>query len=228
MAISDTWQLRVDTHGVEAQPVVVIDDFAPDPHALCEDATFLSFSQIGAHYPGVRALVPEAVLHPFIAALAPVAREVFGLGDLSVVDSFYSVVTTPPQDLAPIQRLPHFDQVSPTRLALLHYLSPDERSGTAFFRQRSTGYESVDATRLADYRAALADDLAHHGLPDAGYIGADSAMFERVARHQARFNRAILYRSNTLHCADIPPDMSFSPDPYDGRLTVNTFLDARG
>lgn len=228
MAIGDTWQLSVHAHGDEAQPVVVIDDFAPDPHALREDATFLSFSQIGAHYPGVRALVPEAVLHPFITALAPVVREVFGLGDLSVVDSFYSVVTTPPQDLAPIQRLPHFDEVSPTRLALLHYLSPDERSGTAFFRQRSTGYESVDAARLADYRAALADDLARHGLPDGGYIGTDSPMFERVARHQGRFNRAILYRSYTLHCADIPPDMAFSPDPYDGRLTVNTFLDALG
>jgi hypothetical protein len=227
MVIGDTWQLSVHAHGDEAQPVVVIDDFAPDPHALREDATFLSFSQIGAHYPGVRALVPEAVLHPFITALTPVVREVFGFADLSIVDSFYSVVTTPPSDLAPIQRLPHFDEVSPTRLALLHYLSPDERSGTAFFRQRSTGYESVDAARLADYRAALADDLARHGLPDAGYIGTDSPVFERVARHQARFNRAILYRSNTLHCADIPPDMSFSPDPYDGRLTVNTFLDAR-
>lgn len=228
MAIGDTWQFRVHAHGDETQPVVVIDDFAPDPHALREDATFLSFSRIGAHYPGVRALVPEAVLHPFITALAPIVREVFGLGDLSIVDSFYSVVTTPPSDLAPIQRLPHFDEVSPTRLALLHYLSSDERSGTAFFRQRSTGYESVDAARLPAYRAALANDLARHGLPGAGYIGADSPVFERVARHRACFNRAILYRSNTLHCADMPSDMSFSPDPYDGRLTVNTFLDARG
>jgi hypothetical protein len=228
MTTGDHWQLRVTTHGTEAQPVVVIDGFARDPHALREDATFLSFARIGEHYPGVRALVPEAVLRPFVAALAPVARDVFGLDDLTVVDSFYSVVTTPPADLAPIQRLPHFDEVAATRLALLHYLSPDEESGTAFFRQRSTGYESVDADRLAAYRAALAGDLARHGMPPASYIGTDSPLFERVARHQGRFNRAILYRSNTLHCADIPAAMSFSPDPHDGRLTVNTFLDAWG
>jgi hypothetical protein len=227
MTISDQWQLRVTTHGSEEQPVVVIDAFAPDPHGLREDATFLAFARIGDHYPGVRAVVPEAVLRPFVAALAPVARDVFGLTDLSVVDSFYSVVTTPPEALAPIQRLPHFDEVSSIRLALLHYLSEDEASGTAFFRQRSTGYESVDAARLPAYRAALAADLARHGMPAAGYIDATSPLFEQVARHQGRFNRAILYRSNTLHCADIPAGMSFSPDPYDGRLTVNTFLDAR-
>lgn len=231
MTIGDQWQVSVATHGAEAQPVVVIDAFVPDPHGLREDASFLSFSRIGDHYPGVRALVPEAVLRPIVAALAPIGREVFALSDLSVVDSFYSVVTTPPDALAPIQRLPHFDEVPPTRLALLHYLAEDERTdeeigGTAFFRQRSTGYESVDAARLPAYRAALAGDLATHGMPDAGYIGADSPLFERVARHTGRFNRAILYRSNTLHCADIPPGMALSADPLDGRLTVNTFLDA--
>lgn len=227
MKLEDRWQLRVITHGTEAQPVVVIDAFAPDPDGLREDATFLTFSRIGAHYPGVRAIAPEAMLRPFIAALAPVALDVFGLTDLSVVDSFYSIVTTPPDELAPIQCLPHFDEVSPTRLALLHFLSEDEASGTAFFRQRSTGYEWVDASRLPAYRAALADDLARRGMPSPGYIGATSSLFEQVARHQGRFNRAILYRSNMLHCADIPAGMSFSADPYNGRLTVNTFLDGR-
>ncbi|WP_019516415.1 DUF6445 family protein [Sphingomonas sp. Mn802worker] len=232
MSGKDCWQLQVMNHGSENQPVVVIDAFVSDPHGLREDASFLSFSQIGEHYPGIRAVVPEAMLRPIVAALAPVVRDVFGLGDLSVVDSFYSLVTTPPDALAPIQRLPHFDEVSPTRLALLHYLADDgERSdedigGTAFFRQRSTGYESVDAARLPAYRAALADDLAAHGIPNAGYIGGDSPMFERVARHTGRFNRAILYRSNTLHCADIPAGMPLSADPFNGRLTVNTFLDA--
>lgn len=221
-----SWQVKVITHGTEVQPVVVIDSFVPDPHGLREDASFLSFSRIGEHYPGIRALAPEAMVRPIVAALAPVARDVFALRDLSIVDSFYSVVTTPPDTLAPSQRLPHFDEVSPTRLALLHYLADDETSGTAFFRQRSTGYESVDATRLPAYRAALAGDLATHGLPAAGYIGAGSPVFERVARHAGRFNRAILYRSNTLHCADIPASMPLSTDPFRGRLTINTFLDA--
>lgn len=221
-----TPRITVTRHGAEAQPVVVFDDFA-DAEALRDDAGFLSFASMGEHYPGVRAHVAAAMLRPMLATVAPVAADVFGLHDLDVVDAFYSLITTPPARLAPIQRLPHFDEVSPTRLALLHYLSPDQRSGTAFYRQRSTGFESVDAARLAGYRAALQADLAQHGLPDPAYIAGDTPLFEQVARHEGRFNRAILYRSNTLHCAVIPPDMALSDDALEGRLTVNTFLDGR-
>lgn len=220
------WQVTIERHGAEAQPVVVIDGFA-DAERFRDDAAFLSFAPIGPHYPGIRAVVAPAMLRDLIARLEPIAAEVFGIPALAVIDAFYSIVTTPPAALAPIQRLPHFDEVSPSRLALLHYLSPDERSGTAFYRHRTTGFESIDAARLAPYRAALDADLRQHGLPDAAYIAGDTPVFERLAVHQGRFNRAILYRSNTLHCADLPADLSFDADPETGRLTVNTFLDAR-
>jgi len=219
------WSVSVHRHGTEAQPVVAIDHFA-DADRFRDDAEFLSFRPIGPHYPGIRAPVAAPMLRDMLAALAPVAAEVFGAGGLSVVDSFYSLVTTPPAALAPIQRLPHFDEVSPQRLALLHFLSPDESSGTAFYRHRTTGFESIDAPRLPAYRAALDVDLTRHGLPEAGYIGGDTQIFEQVAVHAGRFNRALLYRSNTLHCALIPPGLSFSDDPLAGRLTANTFLDS--
>ncbi|TPG39861.1 hypothetical protein EAH79_12540 [Sphingomonas koreensis] len=204
----------------------MIDHFAPDPDRFIDDASFLSFKPIGPHYPGIRAVVAPAMLGNLLAALAPVAAEVFGAPRLAVIDAFYSLVTTPPAALAPIQRLPHFDGVEPERLALLHYLSRDERSGTAFYRQRSTGFETVSAARLPAYRAALGADLAEHGMPGPAYIGGDTVIFDQIARHEGRFNRAILYRSNTLHCATIPDDIALSSDPAAGRLTVNTFLTA--
>ena len=219
------WQVEVTHHGNERQPVVVIDGFA-DAERFRDDAAFLSFAPIGPHYPGIRATVAPAMLRDLLARLAPIAADVFGLGRLEIVDAFYSLVTTPPSALTPIQRLPHFDEVSPSRLALLHYLSPDESSGTAFYRHRTTGFESIDAGRLAPYRTALDADLRRHGVPDARYIDGDTPVFARVARHEGRFNRALLYRSNTLHCAALPETLSFSPDPADGRLTVNTFLEA--
>jgi len=222
-----TWRVAIERHGVEAQPVVVIDDFA-DAERFRDDAAFLSFAPIGPHYPGIRATVAPALLRDLLVRLEPLAREAFGVGGLAIADAFYSIVTTPPAALTPIQRLPHFDEVSPRRLALLHYLSPEARGGTAFYRHRSTGFESIDAARLAPYRAALDADLRRHGLPDAAYIAGDTPVFERLAVHAGRFNRAILYRSNKLHCADLPPDLSFDPDPVTGRLTVNTFLDATG
>lgn len=220
------WQVSIERHGAEAQPVVVIDGFA-DAARFRDDAAFLSFAPIGPHYPGVRALVAPPLLRPLLAKLEPLVADIFGGRGLDVVDAFYSIVTTPPSALTPIQRLPHFDEVSPRRLALLHYLSPDESSGTAFYRHRSTGFESIDAARLPAYRAALDTNLATHGLPDAAYIAGDTPLFERVALHDGRFNRAILYRSNTLHCAHLPDTLSFDPDPETGRLTVNTFLESR-
>jgi hypothetical protein len=219
------WQVSIERHGDEAQPVVIIDRFA-NAERFRDDAAFLAFAPIGPHYPGIRAVVAPAMLRDLLARLAPLAAEVFGSAGLEVVDAFYSIVTTPPAALAPIQRLPHFDEVSPTRLALLHYLSPDEGSGTAFYRHRSTGFESIDAARLPSYRAALDADLRRHGIPDPRYIAGDTPVFERVALHRGRFNRAILYRSNTLHCAHLPEGMTFDPDPDTGRLTVNTFLNA--
>lgn len=221
-----SWQVSIVPHGIERQPVVVIDRFA-DADRFLDDAGFLSFRPIGAHYPGVRAVVAPAMLRELLARLEPIAVDVFGVDGLEVVDAFYSLVTTPSSALAPIQRLPHFDEVSPSRLALLHFLSRDESSGTAFYRHRSTGFESIDAERLPAYRAALDADLRQHGMPDAQYIAGDTPIFEQCAVHMGRFNRALLYRSNTLHCALIPPGMALDDDPQTGRLTVNTFLDAR-
>ncbi|EZP56975.1 DUF6445 family protein [Sphingomonas sp. RIT328] len=221
------WTVSIEHHGAEAQPVVVIDGFA-DAERFRDDAAFLSFAPIGPHYPGIRAPVAPRLLRDLLARLEPVARAAFGVGGLTIADAFYSIVTTPPAALTPIQRLPHFDELSPRRLALLHYLSPDERSGTAFYRHRTTGFESIDAARIGAYRTALDADLARHGLPEAGYIASDTPVFERLAVHLGRFNRAILYRSNTLHCADLPADLALHADPARGRLTVNTFLDATG
>jgi len=218
------WQLQIVRQGEEQEPVVVIDRFAADPDRFIGNAEFLAFQPIGPHYPGIRAVVPDRLIAPFVEALAPVITEVFGLGAPSGLDAFYSIVTTAPADLGPIQRLPHFDGVEPGRLALLHYLSRDDRGGTAFYRHRSTGYETVSAERLSDYRQRLQRDIDREGLPGPAYIAGDTPIFEQIAVHDGRFNRAILYRSNTLHCALIPDDMSLLPDPVRGRFTVNTFL----
>jgi len=219
----NAWSIRIERQGLEAEPVVVIDGFAPDPARLIDDASFLRFRPMGEHYPGVRAAVPMALLEPLLAALAPVLATTFG-GSYAVADAFYSLVTTRPEALTPIQRLPHFDGVEPGRLALLHYLSAATPGGTAFYRHRSTGFETVTAARLPAYRVALAADLDRTGVPPPAYCDATSPLFEQVARYDGIANRAIIYRSHSLHCADLPPGSVFDADPARGRLTVNTFL----
>lgn len=230
-AVTESLQLKtpsaVEVVGTECSPVVIFGDFAPRPDLLVDDAAMLGFAPMGMHYPGVRAAISKRILAPLITAVEPIIAEVFGYSKVDVADAFYSLVTTPPDALTPIQRLPHFDGVELERLALLHYLAPDAPGGTAFYRHRATGFETVTATRLAPYRAALESDVAREGLPEPTYIDGNTTMFEQIARFDGRFNRAILYRGNSLHCAWLPGGTPFDTDPRKGRLTLNTFLHCR-
>ncbi len=210
--------------GRERQPLLLIDDFADDPLAMIEEACALRWGRHGAHYPGPRAALPPARVQACLQGLEEPIASVFGIARGRVLEAWYSLVTTPPSALAPIQRLPHVDGLEPQRLALLHYLDRGQTGGTAFYRQRATGFESLDAGRYPRYTAALQDGVARHGLPPAAYIAGDTVLFEQVARIEARFNRAILYRGNLLHCADIPAGAALGSDPRSGRLTANTFL----
>jgi Family of unknown function (DUF6445) len=99
-----------------------------------------------------------------------------------------------------------------------------KKGARAFFWQKSSGFETVSDDRLGRYTTALEADLALHGSPPAAYISGETPLFDQIAQYEARFNRAIIYRGHTLHCADIPPGMALPSDPLTGRLTVNTFV----
>jgi len=216
---------QVQFVGTERQPVILIDEFVSDPQALVDEAAALRFATIGVHYPGTRAPVPPSRLQTFMPGIVDLVVETFGCGTkLRLLEAYYSVVTTRPETLTPIQRLPHFDGLERERIALLHFLSTDRTSGTAFYRHRSTGFESVDAARFPEFRASLERDGATHGLPAPGYISDDTPIYEQTARFEGRYNRALIYRGHALHCAWLPDDLSYSADPRTGRLTVNTFL----
>ncbi|MFJ6024607.1 DUF6445 family protein [Brevundimonas sp. NPDC092305] len=217
--------IRVDRIGREGQPVVVIDGFAPDPARLVEAAAAATFRPMGEYYPGVRAPAPPDYFHGMDQMLATVAREVFGAHDrLSVTRALYSLTTTPPEALGLAQRIPHIDAVAEGMLAIIHYLSPDDQGGTAFYRHRSTGFETIAASDHHTYLDTLKADFHRLGEPPAEYISGDTPVFEQIARYDGVFNRALIYRSSLLHCARIPRDAALYDDPATGRLTVASFL----
>jgi hypothetical protein len=221
----ETRKTSIFHHGREQRPLIAIDHFWPDPDALREDAASLRLSAIGPHYPGVRANVPPRIADTMRRRIAPLLAEHFALDPAPAVsEAYYSLVTTAPVDLGPIQRLPHFDGVQPRRIAVLLFLGHGEQGGTAFYRQRATGYESVDARRLNRFKAELEASVQTHGMPDASYITGDTPLFECIAVQPACFNRALIYAGNTLHCAHLPPEVTLSADPLAGRLTLNLFL----
>ena len=223
---------RVTVHriGQQREPVAVIEDFAPDPARLRAAAAIAHFEGAGAHYPGLRAAVPSSYLTEVRATLGPVFREVFGVTEaVSVLDVRFSIVTAPPAALWLEQRLPHVDALDTGRLALIHYLGPgdEDSDGTAFYRHRSTGFETIDQGRSARYFAALNADLRRHGAPPPAYLHGDTPVFERIGHFAGRCNRALVYRGRLLHCGAIRPDAALPADPAAGRLTITGFFAAR-
>lgn len=211
--------------GEEAQPVVTVDGFHPDPDRLRAHGVATEFQPAKHHYPGIRAPLPPGYFADVRPVLARVLGEVFGYGGgVSLIDASFSIVTTPPAELTVMQRLPHVDSVELGRVALVHFLSPGGGDGTAFFRHRTTGFESVEEARGATYYARLNAELARAGELPFAYIADSTPLFERTGHVEARYNRAILYRSAMLHSGAIAPDAALDPDPATGRLTVTGFF----
>lgn len=218
-------EVRVFRQGREQQPVIVIDDFASDPDAIVEGARSLSFRPIGPFFPGMRHPTPPDMVAEARERLMGLIREVFGLTDpLNRIESYYSLVTTPAENLEPLQRLPHFDGLGKSRIAMVHHLSRAERGATAFWRHRSTGFETMDADRLPAYNQAVNAEVMRQGLPPARYLDGDTPLYERIGRHEARYNRLLIYRGNTLHGAEAPDGLPLTDDPATGRFSINTFI----
>lgn len=211
--------------GSEEHAIAVVDGFHPDPDALRTYAIASDFEPARHHYPGVRAPLPTDYFTQVGPALATVLREVFDApAKTDLLDASFSIVTTPPDALTVVQRLPHVDAVQQGRIALVHYLTPEGGDGTAFFRHRATGFEHVDEARAQIYYRHLDAEIRYRGEPAAGYIGGSTPLFERIASVDARYNRAVIYRSALLHSGAIAADAVLSEDPAIGRLTVTAFL----
>ena len=217
--------MRRSLVGREREPLVTIDGFATDPDALRATAIATLFEAAAEHYPGVRAPLPPDSLARQPPLIARAVSRAFGrCRRIHVIDASFSIVTRPPAALHVCQRLPHVDAYGRERLALVHYLSPADRDGTASFRHRSTGFETIDDARAPAYAARLEEELREGGEPGAGYIAGDTALFERTEIVPAKYNRALLYRSCLLHSGAISPGASLAADPARGRLTVTGFF----
>lgn len=196
-----------------------------DPEAGIQHAATRRFEQINQHYPGVRAPVSEDLLAALCDAVSEVAASALDAANRDYEgQAWFSIVTRPPSQLTPIQRLPHFDGFDEGQLAVMIYLNRTEHGGTAFYRHKSTGLERVRESDFPTYKQSLENDVRSLGLPPAQYIGDGAPIFERIAASSAAFNSAIIYPGNALHSGIIRNDLDLSPDPKSGRLTINGFF----
>jgi hypothetical protein len=213
--------------GIDREPVLIIDDFLADPEAI------LRLAQSGAafskndndFYPGIRKPLSMAYARNTYLHLRELFAETFSpcrQVEIEPLACTLSLATTRPEQLRPIQSVPHFDNVDGKQIAGVHYLCSEEFGGTSFYRHRSTGYESINEERIAQYAPRLKQEVMGLNMRTFTYTRGDTVLFERTASVKARFNRAIYYRSHILHSGDIGAITATSADPRTGRLTVNT------
>lgn len=217
--------IRIERQGIEQQPVIIIDDMLAYFENWRTAARAAHYQPIGPYYPGLRSPVALSAAIEMRDELAALICKTFALPVAPpVLECYFSIVTTPPEALTPIQRLPHVDGLENDRLAILIYLSGTDQGGTAFYRQRATGFETVDQHRFPEFQTALEAAVAEHGIPPAAYIASDTAIYEQIAAYEAKANRALIYRSHALHCAHIAPGTSLPANAESGRLSINSFL----
>jgi len=212
--------------GTSQSPVVVIDGFSGDARAVVETAAALAPFPPGAgtYYPGPRRVLSKAddaawaYVRRTLEAAAPFLGGAFDFTRFDLLEASFSMVTARPETLVPAQRAPHFDSADPDYVAILHYLV--DTPGTAFYRQRSTGIETItDANRDAFVAAARRESASL-----TGYTNGSNDHFEQIGMVEGSTDRLVLYQGRLLHSGLIPEGMDFSTDPRRGRLTANLFV----
>lgn len=231
--------------GNENIPVLIIDDFVENPEKLIASASLLDESgeefqsQQSDYYPGVRKSSPQnyqtLIRDPLLKLLKSslfladmetgIAALDLEVSHLKVLMSAFSIATTKPENLRPIQMLPHFDTPADNQLAMVHYLCDENHGGTSIYRHKKTGFERITEQRHRQYRQilkkqAIAEKL--HLFPK--YIEGDTSMFEQIYSIEAKMNRAVIYPSNVLHSGNIRIGTGLSAAPDSGRLTISSFL----
>jgi len=210
---------------------VIADDVLADPQALVDWAAAQRFgAPAGYPYPGLVLPLPDELVQRVADFFALQARGT--LGGRRTLDSTVrlSLVTVPPEELAPCQWLCHRDRIDDTGVqlfaaAVLYLFHDPALGGTSFYRPRGTAAQT-DALVADSLRLDAAAFGARHGL-QPGYMGGDNAFFERVATVPAAWNRMIFYDGGLFHSADVGNPMRLSADPAAGRLTLNAFFTCR-
>jgi hypothetical protein len=220
------FQLQRLNIGREQAPLVVIDNLVADPGELVNLAANKQFGEVPNYFPGVRAKVPLTYQQFILENLRGVFAEVFEFasGTVRFTGCHYSLITAPPAKLSYQQRIPHVDSVVNKELAFIHYLFKADLGGTAFYRHRKSGFEIIDFERRPEYLRHIEEESLGPDYPPAEYISGDTPLYEQISAHEGVFNRALVYRRNSLHSGSLARNFVPDLDPRTGRLSINGFL----
>jgi len=214
--------------GTDQQELMRVDSYIQGAEALRQEAiTGNNFAVADSFYPGVRMAISDAYIVGLVRNFQGVIGNFFKL-DLRTIKSAaskYSIVTSQPEDLKPMQRIPHFDAPSRNSLAVIHYLCDAPDSGTAFYHHGETGYDYIDRSRLGRYEQSIVKRFEDPKRQPSGYVYGDTEDYSEIASFGAANNRLLMYRGSSLHSGIIRPNYNYDPSPETGRLTITSFIE---
>lgn len=143
--------------------MLVIDNSIQDAQALVDFCVENDcFDTADQYYPGLRMTAPSGYVHALYNFLADLIDSMFGVARAKVAGgkSLYSMVVTPPEQLAIKQCLPHVDSFLSGDLACVHYLCNQDKGGTSLYRHKKTGYEN-SPVKLSITMSKLLQRKAH-------------------------------------------------------------------
>ncbi len=213
--------------GREKTRVLLVDDVFVDIAAVQSMACELAFDkEASTYYPGVRARCPDALREALTTMSSGIIRQAYGLSGyegLADQGSWVSIASTPPDELHPLQCVPHFDSQRHTDFAIMLYASAQSFQGTGFYRHNPTGFENITPERWPVFEQSR-QEYSSNGNPRAqAYFYGSNEEYTLMGKIDYKPNRLVIYPGTLLHSGLIDSSQTLSDSPVDGRLTVNVF-----
>ncbi|GGY62395.1 hypothetical protein GCM10011613_02350 [Cellvibrio zantedeschiae] len=231
-ALNENLSVKILNPNNPIQKIIIIDDILKQPNNLIAFAAANNFSPYAGHgtgkgYPGLRLTPPSDYSNTIVDFIKPLIRSEFAIPEnleMGKSECALSLMTTKPEELGPLQCVPHFDTSNINQFAVLLYLCGQPHGGTAFYRHNATGLEFITPATKDRYLDMFFAEL-NEKRPAQQYFSESNERFTKIGFLPAALNRMVIYRSCVIHSPYlIDPGRSINSDPRTGRLTVNTFV----
>lgn len=218
--------------GREKTPVIIIDDFSPEPQLCINLAIKKIFKKENLDerslFPGVRALMGSEYGNTVLEGIDDIVRHIYNIPNslnLHPHRAYYSLINTPEEKLSFLQSIPHYDSAYKHDYAALHYLNPGDFGGTSFYRHNPTGFEKISEERLKTYLEVRNNHSNQQASKDLSYITESTEHYKLIGKLAYKPNRLVIYPGSLLHSAFInDAQRDLSDNPRTGRLTANFFI----
>ncbi len=200
--INKNMKPRVHWLGDREAPLLLIDELYDAPDLIRQLAFEGEFGIPGSYYPGKHQQVDLTGSNvrefcDFIADFVAHFTKMRVSGN--DIETDFSVITTPENQLKHIQGQPHIDG---TPFLGVIYLNPTDMGGTMFFRNRHTGSVMVMSEKEKAHYSALTERKMASDERKS-YLLDSNAEWEKIDTIPGQYNRLTIWPGQVFHSVEI-------------------------